>query len=68
MADCDRFDECGHQGRPNICEGDGRSHHHGRVHTKAGGLEWLCGTHYQMDAASWRDGRGGMSIDQHLRR
>jgi len=33
---------CGGESVPNICEGDGRYHHHGRVHTVAGGLEALC--------------------------
>lgn len=56
--DCDRFDECGHAGRPNFCAGDGRMHHHGRVHTRTGHLEWLCGSHYAMDRAAWIDLRG----------
>jgi hypothetical protein len=33
---------CGAESVVNICPGDGRLHHHGRVHTKNGGLEAVC--------------------------
>jgi hypothetical protein len=36
---CER---CGAESRPNGCAGDGRTHHHGRVHTLDGGLQALC--------------------------
>ena len=55
---CSRYDECGHDGRPNICEGDGRSHRHGMVHTQEDHrLEWLCGSHAAMDCEAWQNQR-----------
>jgi len=63
---CDRYDECGHNGRPNSCEGDGRLHHHGRIHTRAGALEWLCGSHAAYDRQEWIDFRNGKTIEQVL--
>lgn len=55
---CARHDECGHDGRPNVCEGDGRYHRHGMVHTKdERRLEWLCGSHMALDREAWQSQR-----------
>jgi hypothetical protein len=44
---------CGDESVRNICAGDGRNHHHGRVHTVERGLEPLCRMCAELDAASW---------------
>lgn len=38
----DPCERCGAGSVPNICEGDGKRHYHGRVHTRAGDLQALC--------------------------
>lgn len=36
---------CGRESIVNSCEGDGRLHHHGRVHSPGNGLEARCRLH-----------------------
>jgi len=65
---CDLHDECGHDGRPNQCEGDGSMHGHGRVHVEGGGDAWLCRSHAADAAEEWRESRKGRTIDEILGR
>lgn len=51
----DPCQRCGAESVPNVCEGDGRFHHHGRVHTIGGGLEALCKSCGQIAAQEWKD-------------
>jgi hypothetical protein len=50
ITPCDR---CGEEGRPQVCPGDGRYHHHGCVHTASGGFQWLCDPCRQTAADEW---------------
>ena len=51
-------DHCGIlPGRPQRCNGDGGSHHHGRVHTFKGGLAWLCDECHRADGLKWNHAR-----------
>lgn len=45
---------CGAESVSNVCEGDGRLHHHGRVHTRAGDLQALCGPCGKVVADEWK--------------
>lgn len=44
---------CGGESVPNICNGDGRYHWHGRVHTLGDGLEALCASCAEAAATDW---------------
>lgn len=66
FEDC-MVEGCEMKGRPAVCPGDGRYHHHGAIHTlnserindlpleKAWG--WLCGIHLAMANAEWEERR-----------
>ena len=43
------------KGKHQVCAGDGRLHHHGRVHTSGGGLKWLCDVCMNLDKKMWAD-------------
>ncbi len=55
---------CTRKGRPQICNGDGKYHHHGCVHEfpgtpiKPGPWRWMCDEHYAEDKARWLEWRG----------
>jgi hypothetical protein len=49
----DPCSRCGGESVPNVCAGDGRYHHHGRVHTVERGLEPLCRMCAELDAEAW---------------
>ena len=54
---------CSEPGKSQVCAGDGRYHHHGRVHThpdtpvKGDGWRYICDAHMAEDKARWE--RGG---------
>lgn len=48
---------CGAESVPNICEGDGRLHHHGRIHTPGGKLEALCRSCGDAANGEWKQRR-----------
>lgn len=49
------------KGSAHICNGDGRRHRHGAVHTYLRGntndLAWLCGSCHDKDRQAWKDFR-----------
>jgi hypothetical protein len=49
---------CGAESVANSCPGDGRLHHHGRVHIPGGGLEPVCGGCIEKVKAGWQAFRG----------
>lgn len=68
-----RCDVCGApDAGPKVCNGDGRYHYHGRVHTKLWGLDRLCAECYAEDRAAWgprpwdTDGGDGRKSIEHL--
>lgn len=44
---------CGAESVPNTCNGDGRRHHHGMIHTKGGGLAAMCSECAANDRLDW---------------
>lgn len=50
----DPCERCGAESVPNVCEGDGKQHHHGRVHTRAGDLQALCRPCGNIAAGEWK--------------
>ena len=48
---------CGAESVVNVCDGDGRLHHHGRVHTISGGLEALCKNCANVENGKWAETR-----------
>jgi hypothetical protein len=44
---------CGGEAFPQVCPGDGRSHHHGCVHTVVGRLDPVCNRCYPHVVAEW---------------
>lgn len=55
MTLCEGCEE--REGLPQVCNGDGRYHHHGMVHTYDGGLMWLCDECWKLDRAEWQAAR-----------
>ncbi len=56
---CER---CGAESKVNICEGDGRVHHHGCVHTVEGRLLALCHECGEKATEDWRKARAGRNV------
>lgn len=51
--------DCGKPGRPHVCPGDQRYHHHGAIHTAPGSdvegelWGWLCDNHFAVADREW---------------
>lgn len=58
----DPCERCGAESVPNVCEGDGKQHHHGRVHTKKGKLQALCGPCAKWIADEWKRERAPVAF------
>jgi len=57
MTDCGK---CGkYWGQPNLCNGDGRLHHHSAVHTFEGDLTYLCIGCWKSDKQKWVEAEKG---------
>lgn len=50
---------CGEEAHANWCPGDGRSHHHGCVHTPEGGLEAVCRSCHPKVEQAWLEANRG---------
>lgn len=49
---------CGeNEWKVQYCNGDGRLHHHGAIHTKGGGLKRVCNKCANEDAKKWAQAR-----------
>lgn len=48
---------CGGESVANSCPGDGRSHYHGRVHRKNGGLVAICASCIGQISTEWNERR-----------
>lgn len=54
-VDCDHCET--NDAKVQMCEGDGRIHHHGMVHVKDGGLMYLCDNCAEAEAKNWKQAR-----------
>lgn len=63
---CERCDA--RPARGQVCPGDGRYHHHGRVHTVTDGLELVCDACRQTIADEWTAHRLLNSVERKARR
>lgn len=52
-----RCARCAEEAFPQVCPGDGRYHHHGCVHTSAGGFEAVCDDCAKTVDREWTESR-----------